>query len=147
MKPSQNSKRDHRKSKKRLKANEEIVKKKIGYLYPKRKSNRTTSKIYFLLKKNNQDQFDCVKLFDINPEISTVKFSEKITDSIKTIKPNKAPCLHGPTLEVWKLENTRKGFASKPSMVCVPMNGVYLVSFLCPRKETQLIVPIPGYKF
>ena len=60
-------------------------------------------------KNDDQVQFDYVKLFDINPEISTAEFSQKeITDSLKAIKPNKAPGLDGLTLEVWKLEKTQK---------------------------------------
>ena len=39
-------------------------------------------------KNDNQAQFDCVKLFDVNPEISTAEFSQKeITDSLKAMKP------------------------------------------------------------
>ena len=55
-------------------------------------------------KNDSQAQFDCVNLFDINPEISTAEFSQKeITDSLKAMKHNKAPGLDGLTLEVWKL--------------------------------------------
>ena len=51
-------------------------------------------------KNDDQAQFDCVKLFDINPEICTAEFSQKeIPDSLKAIKPNKAPGLDGLTLE------------------------------------------------
>ena len=54
-------------------------------------------------KNDNQTQFDCVKLFDISPETSTAEFSQKkITDSLKAMKPNKAPGLDVLTLEVWK---------------------------------------------
>ena len=60
-------------------------------------------------KMDDQAQFDCVKLFDINPEISTAEFSQKeITDSLKAMKPNKTPGLDGLTLGVWKLEKTQK---------------------------------------
>ena len=62
-----------------------------------------------VIKNDNQVQFDCVKLFDINPEINTAEFSQKeITDSLKAMKPNKAPGLDGLTLEGWKLEKTQK---------------------------------------
>ena len=59
-------------------------------------------------KSDNQAQFDCVKLFDINPEISTAEFSQKIPDALKAMKLNKAPGLDGLPLEVWKLEKTQK---------------------------------------
>ena len=60
-------------------------------------------------KNDNQAQFDCVKLFDTKPEISTAEFSQKeITDSLKAMKPNKASGLDGLTLEAWKLEKTKK---------------------------------------
>ena len=60
-------------------------------------------------KNDDQAQFNCIKLFDINPEICTAEFSQKeITDSLKAMKPNKAPGLYSLTLEVWKLEKTQK---------------------------------------
>ena len=48
-------------------------------------------------------------MFDINPEIGTAEFSEKeITDSLKSMKPNKASGLDGLTLENWSLEKTQQ---------------------------------------
>ena len=58
-------------------------------------------KLLSVNKNDDQEKFDCVKLFGINPEISAAKFSEKeITDSLGAMKPNKSPDLDDLTLKV-----------------------------------------------
>ena len=52
--------------------------------------------LLFSDKNDDQSQFDCVKLFDVNLETSTAEFKEKkITDFLKAIKLNKTPDFDG----------------------------------------------------
>ena len=93
-------------SKKWLKSNKRIFKKeRICHLYTRKKSSQNLERP--VPKPTDQARFDCVKLFDINPELSTAEFSEKeITDSLKVMKPIKASDLNVLILKVWKLEKT-----------------------------------------
>ena len=100
------------KSKKRLEADKGIVRKKSVTLIQGENRLRIWKdhfrNLLFVEKNNDQGQFDCVKLFGINPEINTTEVNKKkITDSLKALKPNKAPGLDGLTLEDWKLEKTQ----------------------------------------
>jgi len=61
------------------------------------------------VERNDNIDFNCVKLFDIYPEISTAEFSEdKTVKVIMAMKQDKAPGLDGLTLDVWKLKNMQK---------------------------------------
>ena len=64
-----------RKSEERLELNKKIVKEeKCCHLYPRKDHFQN---LLSVIKNDDKDPFDCVKSFDKNPEISTVKLSER----------------------------------------------------------------------